>query len=355
MFVKSRRVLKGFLILSVIGLFPACSNDLTIPSSGDTGSDGEVVDIFKPFHSDLYFGRSHLNIDEQKAYDLAVKNVLSDYSDKITDDNSGGRIKVDLAKNNILNIKNSEQLKMILDFIYQDDPRLFHISSRVPMPESTGYETVFKKDNNGNITEFYIRMHKEYFNYNDYSDDIKSMEVRIKAILDAVGDISKMSEPQIVRKVYEEYLATVSYGQKGSPSDIRGSFLKPADTNYEYYKVLCDGYARSMLYLLQRLGVKAVYIVGTTNGGTTPSLHAWNKVQVNGSWYNFDSTWDDSSEIQSPNSNKDYFLKSDLDNKFSTSHSGAQKEPDGKITGYLKYGVSMPTTPATNLDPVEYQ
>ena len=346
MFIKKRTVLNLFLILTTLGLFTACSD-------GSNNVTGGKFDIFKPFHSDLYFGRSKLNVDEQKAYDLAVKNVLSDYSDKITDDTSGGRIKVDLAKNNIINIKDREQLNKTLSFIEQDDPRLFHISSRVPMPDPTGHETVFKKDSNGNITEFYIRIHKEYFNYNDYSDDIKSMEVRIKAILDAVGDTSKMSEPQIVRKVYEEYLKTVSYGMKGSPSDIRGSFLKPADPNNGYYKVLCDGYARSMLYMLQRLGLKAVYIIGTTSGGTTPPLHAWNKVYINGNWYNFDSTWDDVNDANSPNSNKDYFLKSDTE--FLTLHTNAQKEPDGKITGYLKHGALIPVTPANSLDPAEYQ
>ncbi len=351
MFIRRRNVLNIFLILTTLAVFTACSNDSNIPSSDDNGTSS-AGDIFKPFDNDLYFGRSKLNTDEQKVYDLAVKNVLSDYSDKITDDVSGGRVKIDLQKNNIKNIKNSDTLHKILAFVTQDDPRLFHISSKAPMPAPTGYETLFKKDSEGNITEFYIRMHKEYFNYNDYSDDIKTMEVRVKAVVDAIGDTSKMSEAQIVKTIYEKYLATVSYGMKGSPSDIRGSFLKPADPSNGYYKVLCDGYAQSMLYMFQRLGIKAIYIIGTATGSETP-LHAWNKVMVDGNWYNFDSTWDDYKDANSPESNKDNFLKSDRE--FSTSHPGAQKEPGGKITGYLKYGVSIPASAKTSLTDAEYQ
>ncbi len=351
MFIKKRNVLNIFLILTSLGVLSACADESNFVTGGTNCDNNTIIsdDIFKPFHKDLYFGRSKLNVDEKKVYDLTIKTMLGDYSEFMVADDTGGRVKIDLVKNNIKNIKNSEMLLKILSFIDYDEPRFFHIASRVPMPDAIGYATAFNKDSNGNIKEFYIRMHKEYANYNDYQDDMRVMEVRAKAVIDAVGDISKMSEAQIVRKTYEEYLATVSYGMKGSPSDIRGSFLKPADPSNGYYKVLCDGYARSMLYMLQRLRFKSVYIIGTANGG----MHAWNKVQINGNWYNFDSTWDDYKDANSPESNKDNFLKSDTE--FKTLHTGSQKEPNGKITGYLKYGISIPATPVSSLDPSEYQ
>jgi len=160
-----------------------------------------------------------------------------------------------------------------------------------------------------------------------------------------------MKKPKIVRLVYEKYLATVIYSQDGNykVSDMRGSFLKPFYIfPNNYYKVLCAGYSRSLLYLLQRLGFQAVNIDGTTIYG----LHAWNKVEINGEWYNLDSTWDDYGSAAVPNSNKDNFLKSDTE--FSFIHDGPQKEPNGAPSGYLKYGVRIPASATNSLTAEDY-
>ena len=328
---------------------------------GDTGGGGDGGDnwtIFKPFNNDLYFGRSKLNVDEQKAYDLALKSTIDNYSEllSIYIDEFGyefeGRVKIDLSKHKIKNIKTKEQLYKIVGFLVSDEPRLFHIRS---VPVSTALEDATKpyiKDNNGNIKEFFISISMRYDKYSTYKNEMNTIEVRVKKVLDAVGDTSKMSKAQIVRKLHEEYLATVSFGQKGSSSDIRGSFLKPADTHYNYYKVVCEGYARSMLYLLQRLGIKSIYIVGT--GFTDKKImHAWNKVQINDNWYNLDATWDDDMTASSPNSFKDEFLKSDAD--FQANHPDPQKDQYGKAIGYLAHGVTLPASANKSLTPAEYQ
>lgn len=78
---------------------------------------------------------------------------------------------------------------------------------------------------------------------------------------------------------------------------------------------VCAGYARTMEYLLEKVGVETLYVSGLGNG----EPHAWNKVKVDGIWYNMDVTWDD------PVPNRDgyvrykYFLIPDdqLDNNHS--------------------------------------
>lgn len=52
---------------------------------------------------------------------------------------------------------------------------------------------------------------------------------------------------------------------------------------------VCDGYARTMQLLLNTEGIKALVVDGTADGGG----HAWNMVQVGGTWYYLDATWDD--------------------------------------------------------------
>ncbi|MBR4657547.1 MAG: S-layer homology domain-containing protein [Oscillospiraceae bacterium] len=66
-------------------------------------------------------------------------------------------------------------------------------------------------------------------------------------------------------------------------------------------KVVCDGYANVYQWMLAYLGTKSYVVVGKAEGS-----HAWNKVQLEGAWYNVDVCWSDTGSDQ-----EKYFLKSD--------------------------------------------
>lgn len=67
--------------------------------------------------------------------------------------------------------------------------------------------------------------------------------------------------------------------------------------NYEYTiygvlvkkKAVCQGYALTTYQILKNLNVDVQYVVGTSKG----VAHAWNKVKIDGIWYNLDVTWND--------------------------------------------------------------
>lgn len=54
-------------------------------------------------------------------------------------------------------------------------------------------------------------------------------------------------------------------------------------------KCVCAGYARAFQLLLLMSGIDARYVTGDGDG----EPHAWNKVKIEGKWYNVDVTWDD--------------------------------------------------------------
>lgn len=58
---------------------------------------------------------------------------------------------------------------------------------------------------------------------------------------------------------------------------------------------VCQGYAKTLQYLLQKVGITCEMVSGTVNNDGTISSHAWNLVKVNGNWYYVDPTWGDSS------------------------------------------------------------
>lgn len=55
---------------------------------------------------------------------------------------------------------------------------------------------------------------------------------------------------------------------------------------------VCQGYAKTMQLLLNRLGIPCTLVTGTVDSG---ERHAWNAIQADGDWYYADVTWGDSS------------------------------------------------------------
>lgn len=52
----------------------------------------------------------------------------------------------------------------------------------------------------------------------------------------------------------------------------------------------CEGYAAAMAFLCGKAGIKNYMVTGSNAKGLS---HAWNKVFLDGEWYNVDCTWDD--------------------------------------------------------------
>ncbi|MBP5330727.1 MAG: hypothetical protein J6Y89_02630 [Lachnospiraceae bacterium] len=69
---------------------------------------------------------------------------------------------------------------------------------------------------------------------------------------------------------------------------------------------VCDGYARTYQYLLNKCGIENVYIVGVTQKNDPKAGHAWNAVKFGEEWCLIDVTWDDCGK-ESTGSNDMYY------------------------------------------------
>ena len=75
---------------------------------------------------------------------------------------------------------------------------------------------------------------------------------------------------------------------------------------------MCEGYAAAFGLLCKKADIPCVTVTGTGSDGAS---HAWNKVMLEGEWYNVDCTWDDPI-LDPPDENfirHYYFLVSDKD------------------------------------------
>lgn len=100
---------------------------------------------------------------------------------------------------------------------------------------------------------------------------------------------------------------------------------------------VCEGYAKAFKYLMDELQIPCVLVIGNgTNSQGQTENHAWNYVQLDGTWYAIDVTWDDpvvTGGIASKESKYKYFLKG-LDT-FNRDHTpSGQFTDDGKVFNY---------------------
>lgn len=73
-------------------------------------------------------------------------------------------------------------------------------------------------------------------------------------------------------------------------------------------KTVCQGYSEAAKLLFEAAGIPAYYVTGEAGGGS----HGWNCVNIGGSWYMLDITWDDPVSVDGTDvKNYDYFNLTD--------------------------------------------
>ena len=75
-------------------------------------------------------------------------------------------------------------------------------------------------------------------------------------------------------------------------------------------KMVCQGYSMATFVLLSYMGIPVRIVRGEAGTENDMGRHAWNIVQVDGKWYNLDTTWDDAGGNDISYA---YFLKSNED------------------------------------------
>ena len=124
------------------------------------------------------------------------------------------------------------------------------------------------------------------------------------------------SQPEIALQIHDKLIDTVTYD-----TDLAAAYSEDGAFDYGYtaYGALvansrnqantcvCDGYSYAYEYLLQQAGITCTRVGGYA--GSDPDsmeAHSWNLVQLDGEWYEVDSTWNDISAEEALDSEEDY-------------------------------------------------
>ena len=170
--------------------------------------------------------------------------------------------------------------------VFHSEPEIFWVHSK-PLERENSLYLSYKVLDQGAVASMIKRI------------DFTTLSILHKAGTDPYSRIQTFYEEIIHRSDFDKSTAgfnTTIYNCLGNQ-------------NAEKRKLQCAGYAKSMQYLCDRAGIECITVVGTNaNGGT----HAWNIVDVNGQYYNIDTTWGDPINDYDENYiTYDYFLVPD--------------------------------------------
>ena len=178
------------------------------------------------------------------------------------------------------------------------------------------YQTAIEAFINDNPDVFYLDVNKMYLNietntrffrttYNVYISPVKEGTYLSK-------DFSSKEEVESAQKQIEKVKNDIINSVQGSDYDkilkIHDYLVDNIDYDSSYEavgsyniygalvgkKCVCEGYAKSLKYLANALGIKCEIMqgTGTASSGQTEA-HAWNCIEIDGKWYLIDATWDD--------------------------------------------------------------
>ena len=163
------------------------------------------------------------------------------------------------------------------------------------------------------------------------------MEKELKAAVDRLAaKITASGHYEIELQLHDLLCSEVEYSDDPTDPSIYTAYGALINK-----KALCEGYSRAMQLLLQKFSIPATVVTGVAD----EEDHMWNRVFVQGEWYNLDLTWNDIGEEIS----HEYFnLSDELISVDHTFHPiAAEISPEILATGLEVFNLSLPEADGT--------
>lgn len=265
-----RKKLKWFLLaIGIVLLLVGCSEDTKL--SGDE-ADSHVAEAGGVQNSQENSRETFLENYSQYAYNTLSLDEQIWYREMAE---SFGRRQEDgvlLSKECMKNGLGEKDIDRLFQCVMIDHPELFYVK---------GY-TYSLYRGRGGVSGLRVIGKYEY-SLKEIKERKKKMEQEVKALIEGAGrmydDYSK------VCYVYETIIRNTSYNLEAPDNQNMYSVFVNRES-------VCNGYAKAVQYLLNRMGVECTIVHGDVYTG---EKHAWNFVKVNGSYYYLDATWGDPS------------------------------------------------------------
>lgn len=114
--------------------------------------------------------------------------------------------------------------------------------------------------------------------------------------------LENASIPEKAEEIHDYICRLATYKGADDPGNLVVHSARPAFLGTDHGFV-CEGYAKTMKILCDRLGVNCACVSGPAKSASsgTAGPHMWNYVQLeDGKWYLVDATWDDTKDPEEP-------------------------------------------------------
>lgn len=181
-----------------------------------------------------------------------------------------------MSENVPVSTTSDEAIDLVFDYVCADHPELFYVDGY----RYTNYtidDAITKISFSGN--------------YIYTKDEVGERQTLINQEVNKclVGAPSSEDDYYAIKYVYEYLIQNVEYDLDAPDNqNICSVFIGG--------RSVCNGYAKAMQLLLNKLGIKCTLVTGTVDTKRSKDVrHAWNLVQCNNAYYYVDVTWGDSS------------------------------------------------------------
>lgn len=206
------------------------------------------------------YGYAQLN-EGQKIWYEDIANALGSFEEEVRLDKEGLDQGMDEA-----------DIDDIFQCVLMDHPELFFVEGYTYTKYSRGDHIVsIRFSGTYNMDREQARQRK------------REIETVVQPILDQgnqmPGDYEK------IKYIYETVIKNTDYDLDAADNqNIYSVFVR--------HRSVCQGYAKAVQYLLERLQIPCTLVQGTVDTGEG---HAWNLVKADGDYYYLDATWGDAS------------------------------------------------------------
>jgi transglutaminase-like putative cysteine protease len=152
-----------------------------------------------------------------------------------------------------------------------------------------GYSISYQKSDSGDDYDYQITITPVYYSTVNEEQEVDD---KVEEIIESLNIDSETSEYDKVKAVYDYICSNVRYDHV---HENNSHYHKDSTAYAALVKkyASCQGYAVAVFRLLKELGIECNIETGTgTNNQGEDEFHAWNKVLVDGEYYNIDATWD---------------------------------------------------------------
>lgn len=177
--------------------------------------------------------------------------------------------------------------------------------------------------------------------YNHHSEDQEAaVNAYVETVVQEMGWTRNLySEEELVRQIHDYIIEHAAYATPNDPNyltaeqgseevdTIGGISIHSPYAIVQEGRGVCQAYAALFQKFCDYLEIPCIFVLGQRDNNGLET-HAWNKVMIEGQWYNIDLTWDDpiigqdNNDLISGGERDQYYLKSDasfqIDHQFET-------------------------------------